>query len=107
MKKLTVEQIARPALAIVFILIYWATHTPAPVGTTERQDTGVINHYETQCQKDAREQYGVPLANEASAQWQRDHLDTPEGTAYNKAATACPSPAKWDFDNMIFVGTER
>jgi hypothetical protein len=103
---ITFEKVLRPALAAVFILIYWTTHTPDPVGTTHEQEGGVINYYETKCQKDARETYGVPLNNEASAQWQREHLNTSEGRAYNEAAAACPSPAKWDFDNMILVGTE-
>ena len=65
-----------------------------------------VNHYETPCQTAARAAYGVPLANEPFRQWQLDHLDTPEGAAYNRAALACPQPAKFDFDNMILVGRE-
>lgn len=89
-------------LPLGYALYGWG---PAPAAT--HQETNVINHYETSCQTAAREAYGVPLDNEASAQWQREHLHTPEGIGYNKAALDCPSPAKWDFDSMTLVGVER
>jgi hypothetical protein len=65
-----------------------------------------INHYETPCQTEARNVYGVPLRNDDLVQWQLDHLNTAEGLAYNRTSLACPQPAKWDFDNMVLVGKE-
>lgn len=67
---------------------------------------GAINHYETPCQTAARKAHGVPLSNDALVRWQRAHLGTAEGAAYNAAALACPRPAKWDWDAMVLVGTE-
>jgi len=74
------------------------------VGTAAKP--GAINYYETPCQIAARKKFGVPLFNEALVRWQRDHLGTSEGAAYNAAALACPRPAKWDWDAMVLVGTE-
>jgi hypothetical protein len=89
-------------LPLGYVIYGWGADVAPAVPTTPPS----IHHYETACQTAARNAYGVPLANEAHAQWQRDHLGAPEGTAYNRAALACPQPAKWDFDNMILVGTE-
>lgn len=89
-------------LPLGYALYGWG---PAPVPATPPARVS-INHYETPCQTAARTAYDVPLANEAHAQWQRDHLDTPEGVAYNRAALDCSQPAKWDFGHMILVGRE-
>lgn len=99
-------KIFRSALAAMLVFGFGAVQASNPVEAKEVNQTNSINYYETQCQKDVREAHRVPLLNEAHAQWQRDHLHTPEGRAYNADYAACPSPAKWDFDNMILVGTE-
>lgn len=89
-------------LPLGYALYGWGVAPAAP----EEAPRTSINYYETQCQTDAREAYGVPLLNDARVQWQLDHRHTAEGTAYNKAALACPQPAKWDFGHMILVGSE-
>lgn len=105
--KVTVEQIVRPALAFVFIVAYGLTgpHVTAASAST------TFNHYETECQIAARQEFDVPAytldTSAGLVGWQREHLGTPESNAYNAAFAACPSPEKFDFSNMVLVNSEQ
>lgn len=107
-RKLTVEQIVRPLLAIVFIVAYFATQ---PARADAAQSGGEIRHYESTCQTQAREAHGVPVDNDAYAAYVAEHLHgevaDAELQAYWDAFNACPPAAKFDFGSMTLVHVER
>jgi len=87
----------------LIVLAMLVSSSPPAAGAPDRT---AVRYYESPCQTAARVEFGVPLFNEALARWQREHLDTPEGLAYNQAVADCPRVAKFDWDNLVLVGTE-
>lgn len=111
MPKLTVEQIARPALALVMILIYWANNDAPSVGSTMHS---VTRHYETPCYSQLREAHPeVPHGEDSPTAYMMWWNSTPvaERSAWSSAVRDCQTSfvaehGKWSFDNMILVRTE-
>lgn len=92
---------------------------PAPAMATTALDRAdsvatqvatVVQYFETPCDRGAREDYGVPPLTLSPGRglvaWQRQHLGTPEGEAYNQAATACPAVPDFDFGQRELVWVE-
>lgn len=109
--KVTFEQIARPLLAIVFILCYWSTHDANAVGTVANKT--LSRHYEMPCYAALRADHPeVPHGDEdpiAYVAWWNS-ISPAEQSEWSSAVRACRSGheaeyGKWNFDSMILVNT--
>lgn len=87
-----------------------AATTLGRAGSVVTQAPTVVQYFETTCEREAREDHGVPPLtlnpSRGLVAWQRQHLGTPEGEAYNQAATACPAVPDFDFSQRELVWVE-
>lgn len=114
--KLTFEKIFRPALAMVLIVIYWATY-PHTMAETEAAGATVISHYESACYYQARTERNIPAlsyrSNTGLIGWTKQHLNgsTPDATLANywaalRTCDATAPVAKFNWDGMYLAGME-
>lgn len=110
--KLTFEQIARPLLAFIFIMIYWANNDAPAMGSNMHS---VIRHYETPCYSQLRAEHPeVPNGADdpiAYVSWWNS-ISPAERDARSTAVRDCQDSfvaehGKWSFENMILVRTEN
>jgi hypothetical protein len=113
--RVTFEKILRPALAIVFIMSYWATY-PHSTPAAAAQPTTVVIH-ETPCHYRERIARHIPAYSvyegKGEMAYVYAHLNgtTPDAELADfwAALDACDvnePVAKWDWDAMYTVGVE-
>jgi len=112
MQKLTAEQIIRPVLAAVFILIYWMHNDPEPVGTRAFETTSTVTrHYTLPCYIDVRAAHPeVPSGKnvEAYFEWYNNPTNRNDRDDYLSDIRDCENAhnskfGKWNFESMILV----
>jgi hypothetical protein len=83
---------------------------PVYVLSADAAPVTVVNYYETQCETQARKAHGVPPLtldqSEGLIGWQREHVNTSEGIAFNAESSECAPTSAFDFDSMVLVHTE-
>jgi hypothetical protein len=111
--KLSVEQVARPLLAAIIILIYWAC---APEADATTSLGGEIRHYTLPCYEQLRSEHPeIPRGDEnpgAYLAWHSDPANRVERNEYLAAVRDCragheAAHGKWNVDSMILVAVER
>lgn len=101
---------ARTVLSVVMLIVALPIYLHSQDATTEVRPATVVNYFETDCQTAARQAYDVPPLtvdlSKGLVGWQHEHLDTPEGRAFNVALSKCAPAPKFDFANMNLVYSE-
>lgn len=120
--KLTVEQIARPLLAIIMILCYWACDPQdADAATANVDRDGVVRVYDypatekaafSACVTKQREMRDIPGSEAEYRVWWSQNLGTERQLDWSEAYDRCTAQryarfGKWNFENMTLVRVEQ
>lgn len=106
-RRVFVLALAATYLPLGYVAYGWG---PSPAATVQPT---TVNHYETPCYHRERTARGIPALSVHPDQgllaWERSHAGTAEATSYHAALRACDATqpvGKWDWANMVLVGTE-
>jgi len=116
----TVEQIVRPALAIVLILIFWATYPHTDASSDPYTGPITVRTYafpvaeldaSEACIQTERETRNIPGERNAYLSWWNANAGTVERAEWSAAYKSCQDQhlwtnGKWNWDSLVLVKEE-